>query len=175
MRLALVLSQMPLQTTAYAAPSMATTNPSFAQQVLVDNSQPGTSNAALASSQLLSAGLASAYSSQMQSFPMVPPALSVMIPTNTAGQSYHNSPVASQVCPLTIYSSCTSLFAQHASTKRLLQFDVMAMRLAQDIAFQQAVQSSHVQAAAKAAVSLLGVRPTELWLACLQYKLSCCT
>jgi len=32
------------------------------------------------------------------------------------------------------------------------------MRLMQDIAFQQAVQTSHVLAAAKAAVSLLGVR-----------------
>jgi len=39
-----------------------------------------------------------------------------------------------------------------------LQADVLAMRLMQDIAFQQAVQTSHVLAAAKAAVSLLGVR-----------------
>ncbi|KAL3139816.1 hypothetical protein ABBQ38_004114 [Trebouxia sp. C0009 RCD-2024] len=62
---------------------------------------------------------------------MGPPALSVMIPTNSASQSYHNSPSATQV-------------------------DVLALRLVQDVAFQQAVQRNHVQAAAKAAVALLG-------------------
>ena len=55
------------------------------------------------------------------------------------------------------------------------------MRLAQDTAFQQAVQSSHLQAAAKAAVSLLGVRAdvAELLLlkqqACSHMRLlNCC-
>ena len=40
----------------------------------------------------------------------------------------------------------------------LLQADILALRLMQDVAFQQAVHTSHVHAAAKAAVSLLGVR-----------------
>ena len=39
----------------------------------------------------------------------------------------------------------------------VLQADVLALRLMQDTAFLQAVQSSHVHAAAKAAVGLLGV------------------
>ena len=91
---------MALQPAAHAAAPAAATIPSFAPQVVVDNSIPCTSIAALASSQTLSAGLPSAYASHMQSFPMVRPALSVMIPTNTASQSYHNSPSAPQVCSI---------------------------------------------------------------------------
>ena len=39
-----------------------------------------------------------------------------------------------------------------------VQSEILALRLIQDSAFQQAVQSAQVEAAAKAAVSLLGVR-----------------
>lgn len=153
---------MALQTAAHAASPAAAAIRSLAQQSVADNSLPGTSHAvpasnALASSQTLSAGLPLAYASHIQSFPMVPPALSVMIPTNTASQSYHNSPNAPQVCSLVAWTSFSSLHAQHVPPTLHLQ-DVLALRLAQDLAFQQAVQQRLVQAAAKAAVSLLGVR-----------------
>lgn len=154
---------MALQTAAHAAAPAAASIPSLGQQSAANNLLPGTANAALASnalasSQSLSAGLPSAYASHMQRFPMVPPALSVMIPTNTASQSYHNSPNAPQVCSVLAQTSFGSLPAQDVTPTLHLQVDVLALRLAQDPAFQQAVQQSHVQAAAKAAVTLLGVR-----------------
>lgn len=99
---------MALQTAAHSAASDAATVPTFAQQVVAHISLPGTSAA-------LSAGVPSAYASHMQSFPMVPPALSVMIPTNTASQSYHNSPIAAQVRCLAVLRRWTSLHAQHVS------------------------------------------------------------
>ena len=165
---------MALQTAAHAASPAAAAIPSLAQQSVADNSLPGTSNAApasiaLASSQTLSAGLPLVYASHMQSFPMVPPALSVMVPTNTASQSYPTSPNAPQVCSLVARTSLHSLHAQHAPPILHLQVDVLALRLAQDLAFQQAVQQRLVQAAAKAAVSLLGVRPA------LQHLIHCTT
>ena len=164
---------MALQTAAHVAAAAAAATSSLGQQSVAVNQFPGTSNAALASntlasSQTLSAGLPSAYASHMQSFPMVPPALSVMVPTNTASQSYHNSPSAPQVCSIVAQTSLNSLHAQHVPQH--LQVDVLALRLAQDLAFQQAVQRSHVQAAAKAAVSLLGVRPAlQLLLHCMPH------
>ena len=111
--------RMALQTAAHAAaytlaPPPATV-PTFAHHVQVaDPSLPGTS-AALTSNQPLSAGPPSVYTSHLQSFPMVPPALSVMIPTNTTSQSYHNSPSATQVCSTGAYMLCTSLHAEHVS------------------------------------------------------------
>ena len=66
----------------------------------------------------------------------------------------------------------------------------MALRLMQDIAFQQAVQTSHLQAAAKAAISLLGVGfvclaktstlaateciPIQHCYGCLLLSIACC-
>lgn len=41
----------------------------------------------------------------------------------------------------------------------MVQSDVLTLRVMQDAAFQQAVQAGQVQAAAKAAVSLLAVCP----------------
>lgn len=173
---------MALQHAAHAAAPATATIHSLGQQPVADNLLPDAADAALASnafasSQSLSAGLPSAYASHMQSFPMVPPALRVMIPTNTASQSYHNSPNAPQVCSLFAQTSFGSLPAQHVSSTLHLQVDVLALRLAQDLAFQQAVQQSHVQAAAKAAVSLLGVRSAlqSLLYCTLQSVICACT
>lgn len=152
---------MALQTSTYAAAHVpapvAAAVPIFARQA-AEVTLPGTT-AASTSNPPLSAGLPSGYASHLQSFPMVPPALSVMIPTNTASQSYHNSPSATQVRSTVSYTLCTSLYAKPASPRMHLQVDVLALRLVQDLAFQQAVQRNHVQGAAKAAVALLGVRP----------------
>lgn len=150
---------MALQTAAQPAAPASAAIPNFAQQAATDNSLPGTSNAALASSQTLTAGLPPAYASHVQSFPMVPPSLSVMVPTNTANQRYNNSPNTPQACSIVVQTPFSSLQAQHVPSRLHLQVDMLSLRLTQDLAFQQAVQQSHIQAAAKAAVSLLGVRP----------------
>ena len=105
---------MALQHAAHAAAPATATIHILGQQPVADNLLPDAADAALASnafasSQSLSAGLPSAYASHMQSFPMVPPALRVMIPTNTASQSYHNSPHAPQVCSLFAQTSFGSL------------------------------------------------------------------
>lgn len=173
---------MALQTAAHAAAPAAATVTGLGQQsqVVANSVLPGTSNAALASNTLASSQSASrpaAYASHMQSFPMAPPALSVMVPTNTASQSYHNSPSAPQVCCIVAQTTLSSWHAQHVTPKVHLQVDVLTMRLAQDLAFQQAVQRSHVQAAAKAAVGLLGVRPAlQLLFHCTPQSATCaCT
>ena len=89
---------MALQTALHPAQPAAATAGSMPLQGLVDSSQLATSSTALASSHSLSAGLPAVSTNLMQSFPIGPPALRVMIPTNGASQSYQNSPVASQVC-----------------------------------------------------------------------------
>lgn len=132
---------MALQTAAHPAAPASAAIPSFAQQTVADNLLPGTSNvalasSALASSQTLSAGLPSAYASHVQSFPMVPPALSVMVPTNTASQRYNNSPNTPQACSIVAQTPFSSLQAQHVPSRLYLQVDVLALRLTQDLAFQ---------------------------------------
>ena len=52
----------------------------------------------LARDPAMSSGLPLAYANPIQSFPMVSPALSVMVPATAAGQILHKGPIASQVC-----------------------------------------------------------------------------
>lgn len=100
---------MALHTASYASSAVApaaTATHTFPQQGLSEDSLPGTSSAQLTRGQTMSSRLPPACSNPMQSFPMVSPALSVMVPASVAGQGFHSSPMASQVCSLSAIASC---------------------------------------------------------------------
>lgn len=158
-----------------SAPPPAVMDPSsFAQHGLSEGLV--TSSAlppALGRSLLASNSLPAAFPRQLASFPTVSPALSVMIPT-AAGTGLQTSPRASQVYIFASQKAVKSLLvhitAQAAqllvccmtgTSIMLLQSEVLTLRVMQDTAFQQAVQAGQVQAAAKAAVSLLAVSPAK--------------
>lgn len=84
-----------------------------------------------------------------------------MIPT-AAGSGMQTSPRGSQVY-LHVAAGLPNVSSQQNQVPQqlallLLQSDMLTMRVMQDSAFQQAVQTGQVQAAAKAAVSLLSVK-----------------
>ena len=154
---------MALHAASYASSAVAPTASglhSYGTLALDEDALPEASHPSLARDPALSSGLPLAYANPIQSFPMVSPALSVMVPAIATGQIFHRSPIASQVCVshMRAVQPPQQCRAHDTLLCCLLQADVLAMRLMQDIAFQQAVQTSHVLAAAKAAVSLLGVR-----------------
>lgn len=91
---------MALHAVSYAssavAPTVSGMHPygtlALSEDALPDASHP------LARDPAMSSGLPLAYANPIQSFPMVSPALSVMVPATAAGQILHKGPIASQVC-----------------------------------------------------------------------------
>jgi len=92
---------MALHAASYASSAVAPTVSGlhgYGTLALDEDALPEASHPSLARDPALSSGLPLAYANPIQSFPMVSPALSVMVPAIATGQIFHRSPIASQVC-----------------------------------------------------------------------------
>ena len=92
---------MALHAASYASSAVAPTVSGihgYGTLALGEDALPDASHPTLARDPAVSNGLPLAYANPIQSFPMVSPALSVMVPASAAGQILHKSPIASQVC-----------------------------------------------------------------------------
>ncbi len=92
---------MALHAASYASSAVAPTVSGmhgYGTLALSEDALPDASHPTLARDPAMCSGLPLAYANPIQSFPMVSPALSVMVPASAAGQILHKSPIASQVC-----------------------------------------------------------------------------
>lgn len=92
---------MALHAASYASSAVAPTVSGlhgYRTLALDEDALPEASHPSLARDPALSSGLPLAYANPIQSFPMVSPALSVMVPASATGQIFHKSAIASQVC-----------------------------------------------------------------------------
>lgn len=92
---------MALHAASYASSAVAPTVSGphgYGTLPLGEDALPEASHPNLARDPAVSSGLPLAYANPIQSFPMVSPALSVMVPASATGQIFHKSPIVSQVC-----------------------------------------------------------------------------